>query len=69
MRGVKKMARFDVAIEFGRRCGLGGLPITDCPYKDKRKPDGRLTFSRAWRNAWVDGWHTGNAERLANVKK
>ncbi len=27
-----------------------------CPYKDKRKADGRLTWSRAFRASWHDGW-------------
>lgn len=31
-----------------------GQSITDCPYH--RKPDGRLSWSRAFRNAWRDGW-------------
>lgn len=27
-----------------------------CPYKDKRKPNGLLTWSRAFQNAWLNGY-------------
>lgn len=30
--------------------------LAACPYKDKRKVDGRLTWSRAFASAWRDGW-------------
>ena len=33
-----------------------GLGIERCPYDDKRKPSGRLSWSRAYQNAWRDGW-------------
>lgn len=42
-----------------------GLPIKDCPYGDKRKPDGRLSWSRSFIAAWRDGWRwaaAGKAE-------
>lgn len=47
----------------GLDAALAGEPITACPYEDKRKPDGRLTFSRAFRNAWRDGWLEATANR------
>lgn len=52
------MARnpFDSAVQKGRDAFLAGKPRTACPYKDKRKDDGRLTFSRAWQIAWRDGY-------------
>ena len=34
-----------------------GLPETACPYVDKRKDCGRLTWSRAFMAAWHDGWN------------
>lgn len=34
----------------------GGQPIEACPYRDKRKPDGRLSWSRSFISAWQDGW-------------
>ena len=33
-----------------------GIPREDNPYKDHRKPSGKLSWSRAWRNAWFMGW-------------
>jgi len=33
-----------------------GQPIVSCPYTDKRKIDGRLSWSRSFISAWVDGW-------------
>lgn len=33
-----------------------GLPVGACPYDDKRKPSGRLSWSRAFIAAWDDGW-------------
>lgn len=33
-----------------------GQPIEACPYGDKRKPDGRLSWSRSFISAWRDGW-------------
>lgn len=33
-----------------------GEPMARCPYADRRKWDGRLTWSRAFITAWQDGW-------------
>jgi hypothetical protein len=33
-----------------------GLPLTACPYGDRRKSDGRLSWSRSFIAAWRDGW-------------
>ena len=33
-----------------------GQPIESCPYDDKRKPSGRLSWSRSFIAAWRDGW-------------
>ena len=30
--------------------------MSDCPYKDKRGDNGRITFSRAFRKAWLAGY-------------
>ncbi len=40
----------------GREARDRGEPRTACPYPDHRKDSGRLTFSRAFRNAWHHGW-------------
>lgn len=54
---------FQTATEKGRLAAIEGHPITANPYKDCRKHDGRLTFSRARRNAWLDGYRMGQSER------
>lgn len=58
----------DAAERKGREAARAGLPESACPYKDKRKDDGRLTFSRAWRNAWLRGYRAENASNsLAEI--
>ena len=47
----------------GYESGLMGFPTSSCPYKDVRKWDGRLTWSRAFNCAWHDGWKAGDSER------
>lgn len=47
----------------GMDAGLAGEPLEECPYKDKRKPSGRLTWSRAFWNAWRDGWTYATKDR------
>lgn len=47
---------FDLIRQRGRRAFLDGEARKDNPYPDKRKDDGRITFSRAYRNAWDRGW-------------
>lgn len=54
---------FDSAVEKGRLAALAGHPVTANPYRDLWKPDGRLTYSRAWHNAWMDGYRMGQRER------
>lgn len=44
------------AFKKGMAAAKGGKDITDCPYKDKRKGDGRLTWSRSFIIAWKDGF-------------
>jgi ribosome modulation factor len=43
----------------GYAAGESGFSVLTCPYQDKRKKDGRLTWSRAFESAWVDGWRDG----------
>lgn len=47
---------FDAAEEKGRQAARDGKSITDCPYVDKRKPSGKLSWSRSFINAWTHGW-------------
>lgn len=44
------------AIRKGIAARVAGLTEADCPYADHRKPDGRLSWSRAYRNAWFEGF-------------
>ena len=44
------------AFNKGRKAAANGEPESACPYEDKRKDCGRLTWSRAFIAAWRDGW-------------
>jgi ribosome modulation factor len=47
----------------GMRAGLAGHLKTECPYIDRRKPSGKLSWSRAFINAWHDGWAFANEDK------
>lgn len=49
------------AFRKGYAAFMAGAPLAACPYADKRKSDGRLTWARAFRTVWRDGWQ--HAER------
>jgi hypothetical protein len=51
---------FEAAILKGMKAKSEGKTLLDNPYKDIKKQDGRLTFARAFRNAWAEGWHRQN---------
>lgn len=53
---VKKKTALDGAYLKGLAAAVNDEPLNACPYKDKRKADGKLSWSRAFRNAWRDGW-------------
>lgn len=55
---------FAPAIQKGREAYLAGRSEKDCPYPDTRKEDGRLTFSRAWRHAWLEGYRQQRNDSL-----
>jgi len=40
----------------GALAHLNGAELADCPYQDKRKDDGRLSWSRSYITAWKDGF-------------
>ena len=40
----------------GYEAAKAGKSAGACPYEDKRKDCGRLTWSRAFQSAWRDGW-------------
>ena len=60
---TKRKTALDGAYLKGIHARLEGAAITDCPYKDKRKWNGRLTWSRAFENAWRDGWEYADKDR------
>lgn len=47
----------DGAFRKGQEAFRAGDGPNDCPYQDKRKADGRLTWSRAFRTAWREGFY------------
>ncbi|MGC3873356.1 Rmf/CrpP family protein [Halomonas sp. GXIMD04776] len=57
----------DGAERKGREARDRGDPRHACPYNDYRKDCGRLTFSRAFRNAWLHGWE-GRDRELAHAR-
>ncbi len=40
----------------GRLAAQNGGSEADCPYPDYRQKSGKLTWSRAYRNAWTNGY-------------
>lgn len=55
--GAEKWNRALVgAFRKGCLARLSGSPLDACPYADTRKTNGGLTWSRAYRTAWDDGW-------------
>lgn len=42
----------------GQRAFRRGLTEDDCPYQDIRGESGKVTFSRGWRNAWLEGFRS-----------
>jgi hypothetical protein len=47
----------------GRLAAQEGGTEDDCPYADHRKPSGRISWSRAFINAWMDGFRDAVRER------
>ena len=54
---------FQTAHQRGFVAGLKNKPVLDCPYPDVRTRQGHVTFSRAYRTYWFDGWNAGRDER------
>jgi ribosome modulation factor len=46
----------------GYSAGASGEPIESCPYEDRRKESGRLSWSRSFITAWTDGWEEGRKQ-------
>lgn len=51
------------AFERGERDMKVGGSLDDCPYADSRKANGQITWSRAFRAAWRDGFLYAAAHR------
>ena len=47
----------------GHGAALAGLSRGDCPYIDRRKSCGRITWSRGFIAAWRDGYDAGELDR------
>ena len=47
---------YDAIWQRGYLAAQAGEPRSSCPYADKRKKTGAVTWSRAYRNAWLTGW-------------
>ena len=44
------------AFRKGYEAQQSGSGKDTCPYADKRKPSGKLSWSRAFITSWHDGW-------------
>lgn len=51
----------------GYEAGKKGTPEDECPYQDKRKYNGKITWSRAFRSAWFDGWKEGHTQHTLTL--
>jgi ribosome modulation factor len=47
--------------ERGRQAFRDGVKKSACPYKDIRTRGGAVTWSRAYRKAWMEGWNAEDA--------
>lgn len=56
VKGSTYKNALESAVLRGMRDALTNVSLEDCPYEDKRKPSGLLSWSRAFQNAWRDGW-------------
>jgi len=54
------------SFRWARRRGFNdqsrGVGRDECPYGDRRTARGLITWSRAFGNAWRDGWDEGKDE-------
>lgn len=54
---------FEIAWRKGYAAAHNGAKKSDCPYKDHRTKRGGVTFSRAYRNAWMEGFKHGLTDK------
>jgi len=62
-----KRSPFKAAHEKGRMAFEAGEPMSANPYLDHRTDQNHVTFSRAWRHAWEDGWREAQKSRQHRV--
>ena len=60
---MKRRTALEGAVLRGTEDQLAGVTRDACPYEDKRKHSGRLTWSRAFRTAWHHGWDAAARDR------
>jgi ribosome modulation factor len=60
---TKRKTPLDGAYLKGINARLLGDGRDACPYQDKRKWNGKLTWSRAFQNAWYEGWRFADKNR------
>jgi hypothetical protein len=56
------------AFRKGQKARLAGVPRTACPYSDLRGYRGHVTFSRAWKSAWQEGWDNAETPPAPDVQ-
>lgn len=44
------------------------VPLRLCPYPDHRTNRGSITFSRAFRRAWFEGWHDARTDAIEKLE-
>ena len=60
---VKRRTALEGARLKGMQAAIAGETADTCPYSDLRKHDGKLTWSRAFRTAWHDGFESATKNR------
>ncbi len=58
---MKRVDQLETVEGFGAAAFRDGVSRDDCPYEDRRNDKNRVTFSRAFRNAWFKGWDDAKA--------
>lgn len=54
---------FRHAFWLGYQAAAKGADKSDCPYRDLRTRRGNVTYARAFRRAWHEGWEHGRGDR------
>lgn len=65
---MKRRTPIEGAEKKGRQAFRDGVPRHENPYRDKRQHSGRLSWSRAFRNAWFMGYDLAEFESRNETK-